>query len=452
MKSVRNSAAFFILLFAVTLISAQGPALKSTIGLSSLPADSDSICAIPNYTGGYSASGLQVGDTAYDFTFYDTSGAAVNLGSALSNGMPVLLVAGSYTCPVFRGKIDEINQVVSQYGSQIKVIVIYELEAHPDIDVSPYFGVVNTGNANIQAGILYRQPTTYGERIDVCKDLLDSLPINADVVIDGPCNEFWATYGPAPNNAYLIDTTGIVFSKHAWFDKNPDDVFCDIDSILGNPVNCTVNANGSFSWTFTSTNPLTGTAGTTIYGLGEFKNNSGSDVNIIMKKWAVDLPSGWSSSICTDVCYPSSVDSASFLLPAGSTQVYTQYFYTAASPAPDTGRIRMRFWNQTNQQNNMFQMFFAVTDTANMTGVSSTPESLFRIYPNPATDELRYHANPLVESRFRLFDLNGRELHAIRLKELAGRIDVSGFSAGTYIYLVEQDGYAPVRGKLTIGE
>ncbi len=444
---------FAMLFIGHSLLSGQVLTMKPSIGIASLPADSDSICFIPVYLGNFDASGIQDGDTAADFTLYDLNGDSVNLKDELSNGVPVLLVAGSYTCPVFRGKIPVINQVVQNYASAVKVIVIYEVEAHPDIDISPYFGVVNTTNTNIQAGILYPQPKTYGERKAVCQDLLDSLPINADVVIDGLCNEFWSSYGPAPNNAYLIDTNGIVYSKHGWFHKSPDDIFCDIDSLLGNPANCSSTANGNFTWTFTSSNPHSGPAGTTIYGTGEFKNASGADVNIIMKKVLIDLPAVWSSSICTDVCYPASVDSAAFLLTAGSTQAYTMYFYTSATPVPDTGNIRMRFWNANNMQNNYLQMFTAISDSGSATLHSVLPVSQFRLFPNPASDEVQFRGNPPEEkTSLRISDLSGRSIREMELTGLEGELDLGGLEKGTYLFEARQDGFLPVFGKLLVSD
>ncbi|MEM7039441.1 MAG: hypothetical protein AAF570_20880, partial [Bacteroidota bacterium] len=171
-------------------LQAQGNLLPS-IGLNSLPPDSTPICYAPIFTGNYTSSGLQPGDTAFDFTFYDLADNPHHLQSALNQGKPALLIAGSYTCPVFRNKISVINNVVAQYGSALDVFVLYELEAHPDIDTSVYFGYPNPGNANLQAGILYRQPTTYGERKALAQDCVDSLPISATVLIDGPCNEFY---------------------------------------------------------------------------------------------------------------------------------------------------------------------------------------------------------------------------------------------------------------------
>src|SRR5687768_13348185 len=109
-----------ILLFCALEAAAQ-PVLKPSIGLSSIPADQDSVCDAPWYLGSFFTSGLQAGDTAFDFTLFDSAGDTLNLSEALSQGRPVLLVAGSYTCPVFRNKIDVLNAVVSEYAGLLDV-------------------------------------------------------------------------------------------------------------------------------------------------------------------------------------------------------------------------------------------------------------------------------------------------------------------------------------------
>ena len=132
----------FIFIFLVGRLVAQ-PVLRPAIGLYALPQDTEQVCTPPLYLGSFYMSGLQAGDTAFDFTLYDLNGDSLRLGEALSYGKPVLLIAGSYTCPVFRQKSSVINDVISFYAGQVDVYIIYTLEAHPDGDTSVYFGYVN---------------------------------------------------------------------------------------------------------------------------------------------------------------------------------------------------------------------------------------------------------------------------------------------------------------------
>ena len=153
----------------------------------------------------------------------------------LQTGKPLLLIAGSYTCPIFRQKIATIESVASSFAGQINTYVVYVVEAHPNTpDVSPYSGTVWTTTENQTEGILYLQPTTYGEKKQIVTDLLADVnfPMSVPILIDGPCNEWWLNFGPAPNNAYLIQPNGVVYAKHPWFNQNPDNMTNDINALL----------------------------------------------------------------------------------------------------------------------------------------------------------------------------------------------------------------------------
>ena len=140
---------------------------------------------------------------------------------------------------MWRGKIAALNTLISTYGSQVNFLVVYVVEAHPNTpDVSPYNCQVWTTSQNQTEGVLYLQPTTYGQKKTIVTDMMNNtcscMPaINAPVIIDGPCNEFWLTFGPAPNNAYLINPLdGTVACKHGWFNQAPLNMATCIDSLL----------------------------------------------------------------------------------------------------------------------------------------------------------------------------------------------------------------------------
>ena len=226
-------------LFTSYFLFAQ-PVLKPSIGISALPGDNTSICT-PQCSGSYNfnTDGFQVGDTIPQFQFYTLAGNPMDAQTLLNTGKPLCIVAGSFTCPVWRGKIATLNTLVSTYGSQVNFLVLYVCEAHPmSPDVSPYSCNVWNPSQNQTDGVMYLQPTTYGQRKATATDMVNNtcscIPtINAPMVIDGPCNEFWTTFGPAPNNAYLINPIdGTVYCKHGWFNQAPNDMGVCISNLL----------------------------------------------------------------------------------------------------------------------------------------------------------------------------------------------------------------------------
>jgi Secretion system C-terminal sorting domain len=363
--------------------------LLPSIGLNAIPNLTDSICPIIPTSSGGSVPGITAGDTVPDFKLYTLSGDSVQLSQVLLQGLPVLLISSSYTCPVFRGKIPSINTVDSIYQGQLQVYIIYTVEAHPDIDVSPYSGNVWTTSANITEGVLYRQPTTYGERMAVADSLLNHYYVRPDILIDGPCNEWWLNYGTEPNSATLIKTDGTVFAFQQWFNKTPDNIFCEIDSLLGtNSGYCNSFANnGTFSFI----------TDTIEYGLpndvlaihGTLTNlSSSANVVIDVQKGTPQMPASWQTALCSDVCYPPTVNQIQITIPPSGTQAFTFYFYTDAIPA--AGMIPVRFRN-ANQTSNQYIVRYHGNTMSTGIGDVLNPSTAYLLFPNPTSSHITLH-------------------------------------------------------------
>ncbi len=397
-----------LFLFPITLIVAGQPILLPSIGIGPLPADTDPVCPIPVQTPSITSVGRDAGETAADFTLYDLDGNPFNLHDALAIGKPVLMVSASYTCPVFRNHVASINNVVATFGDQLTTVIVYTVEAHPDQDISPYFGVVNTGAQNINAGILYRQPTNYGERKAVLQEMLMDIQIDAPIFLDGPCNEWWVYYGPQPNNAYLIDTNGVIFAHHDWYDRFPQDIVCDIDSLLGNPVPCDQSFGGNFTVDLVSNDTIYGTDAPILTAHCLLTNTSTSDVLVRVAKLNVQLPIGWSSSLCLDVCYQTSVDTAVITIPAGGTQHFYYYFYSP--PSPGTGYTRVGFRNEDDNSNNFAIGLWGINSTS--TSIETGREVDWGYYPNPVDDVLHING-PMRIDHLRILEISGKEVLTI---------------------------------------
>ncbi len=420
----------YLILFNFMIIQAQ---LLPGIGLSHLPADGDSICPIPIAQGSGSVPGIMPGNPVPDFKLYTLTGDSVTLSEVLLLGKPVLLISSSYTCPVFRGKIPVINQVDSIYQGQLSVYVIYTVEAHPIIDVSPYSGNVWTTSTNTNEGILFEQPKTYGERKSILNSLLSANYLRPTVLIDGPCNEWWLNYGTEPNSATLIKPDGNVFAFQQWFDKAPDNIFCEIDSLLGtNSGLCTSFGNGG---TFTL-------EGDTIdYGIPGFfvavnatLTNQSTTENVVVniQRQGTQMPSTWLTALCTDICYPPTTNSAQVTIPPGVVQAFIFYFYTDTIPA--SGMAQVRFTNQGNSSNQYTQRFYGSTLS---TGISELNNSNWKIFPNPAMDYVRLRQQNQFEN-LSIFSLDARLINSYKTGSNAETsISLKGYSKGFYYILLE---------------
>ncbi len=414
----------------------------SSINSGILPNDTDAICSTPWYNNvDFDTAGYDVGETVNDFTLFDLNGNAFQLSTALAQGKPVLLIAGNLTCPVFRNQLSDINTVVSAYASYITPMVIYGIEAHPT-DTSPYSGTVNITNQNLSQGILFPQPTTYLDRKNIADTLLQNYTINFPMVIDGPCNEVWHAYGPAPQNAYLIDTNGTVIMKHGWFHQYPDNIYCDLDSILSVtlPYCAPTSASGSFIL-----NPLVtaawGSPGQIIYASADIINNSSDDVLIEVVKVSEVYAPGWNSSYCMGICYLTTVDSTTILLAAGDTMHFTLDFFTSATP--DSSRVRVGFRSVNIPSNAYSQWFYGTTSPVGI-GASQLNDAV-NIYPNPCDDQLVLQGmEQNIPQVLEIYDMSGRLQKTINTSGNSAivTIDVSDLSAGTYV-IVSANGIVP---------
>ena len=364
----------FILLFAnITFAQVQ---LLPLINLNNIePQNSDSICTIIPRTQENSWVQINPGDTMADFKLWNINGDSIILSEIINSGKNVLMIAGSYTCPIFRNHMSDLNAVSAQFSNEIECIVVYTVEAHPTGSPMPYSGNINPTNPP------YYQPETYEERKNILQDMINGVgsgsyipvPINTPIYIDGPCNEWWEYYN-GPNNAYLIDTNGILFAYHSWFNNSnppnnqPTNIWCDIDSLLGvNSGGCgQINSlNGTFDFQLKASNtlPVYGNPGDIIDIFGEIINTSNNGVKVNVERIMNNLPSStWTSSMCIGVCLPPNQDTTSAIIAAGDTLDFSFHFFTdPLMIGPDTGRARIRFVNDNGTQQHVTQNYRGIT-------------------------------------------------------------------------------------------
>jgi hypothetical protein len=423
-----------LILFCVHSVSTAQSNLLPHIGVTVQPQISDPICNIPIYTGDFENTGYHVGNPVADFTLYNASGVAFNLANILENGKPVLLIGGNYTCWRFRDQVNAINSLTSYYQDQIEVLVVYGVEAHPHLDNSPYSGNVWTGDRNFDEGVLVPQAATYGQRIEAFAEMQQSHTLLPEVLFDGPCNNWWLNFGPAPMNAYLIGTNGRVLFKHAWFNMLPDDMWCDLgDYFETTPPQCNTATNfGFFNITLDNgTETVYGDAGQVLTVHATIQNTSDAE-NVVVEimRENVDVPNGWLTSLCVDVCLNSNVSQTTAIIPPGYAQPFTFYFFTGE--VPGVGSATVRFINGIEPWNQEVIEFIAVTDVS--TGTSEILNTSLTIFPNPVSEVLTIKSNTSSpNAQFWISDLTGKQVLSGVLNSDFARIDVSDLPAGIYI-------------------
>lgn len=166
------------------------------------------------------------------------------------------------------------------------------------------------------------------------------------------------------------------------------------------------------------------------------------------------LPVPWESSMCLDVCYPSTVDTiattpeyGSSPLAPGEVRTFSLHVYPITNPG--TGLIRILVMDRRNIGDSAAVLF---TATATTSAVGEDPESpavflLHQNYPNPFNGETTIGYRVANGGRgervtLRVYDLSGR-LVATLVDAVQGpgehvvKCEAGGLATGAYIYQLQ---------------
>ena len=428
---------FYLAAFAVlsSIIVSSAQNLDPHIGLSTQPQSSDSICPIPLAPAIMDNEGYMVGDIVADFTLYTHDGEEVNLSDVLAENKPVLLVGANYSCWRFRDQIAPINAMVDYYGDLLNAYYVYTVEAHPHIDISPYNGQLWTGQRNFDDGVLIRQATTYGDRLEAIDEMLEHFTPIPQILVDGPCNEFWLNYGQMPNHAYLIDRHGIVQIRQTWANSPPADLWCELGDYFDDITpNCNdAGINGSFEIIVDEDMGTIGYGfpGETIIVPVMIKNLSETDnVHIEINRTEVYTPETWLTSLCVDICLAPTVSTTTTVIPPGGSQPFSFYFFTGAdSEAAGSGVVR--FSNIASSGNTEYVEFSAITLLP--TNVATQDPKALHIYPVPATNRLFLERDSYEHMPWQIFGVSGALIEEGTMTSNRQEIDISNLPSGTYL-------------------
>ncbi len=159
----------------------------------------DAPLAVVQWGNRYREGLLAVGDLAPSFRLMDCRSGQEIEPVALRDRRPVVLVFGSYTCPVFRRLTPSLNDLHSRYMDQVDFFLVYIREAHPRED-----GQIpeNASIGKIAA------PRSSQERAKLARTLAADLEIRMPVLVDGMGDDAATSYHAWPHRVYLVDQAG----------------------------------------------------------------------------------------------------------------------------------------------------------------------------------------------------------------------------------------------------
>ena len=287
-----------------------------------------------------------------NIVLYDMVGNKFDLYDELKKGKPILLVLGSYTCPKFRFCMPTVNEVVTRFSDKISTFIIYSLEAHPHKDTSAYFGYVNPGKRNLTTNVLYNQPKTYGERIDMVNIMYKNIIPYAPILLDGINNEFLNYFGPSPNNAYFIDVDKKVKLKYSKLNPKSSTIIDDISNTLKDNSYISTDSLGLFSFELKDSSYTQCLSGNSHKINGILTNKTSNKLVLDIFKTNQFIDTSWQSAFNIEYCLPTTLTRHKIVLEPNSQKEFGLYIFPGSK---GYGKINLMFRNSSNTANTILQ-------------------------------------------------------------------------------------------------
>jgi len=114
----------------------------------------------------------------------------------LSETAPVLMVFGSYTCPVTESAAPGLRHLHARFGDRVPFVMVNVREAHPGANVP--------------------QPNSMEEKQAHAGLLRDLHDLTFDIAVDDIAGSLHRAMSPKPNSAYLLGSDGSILFRAHW--------------------------------------------------------------------------------------------------------------------------------------------------------------------------------------------------------------------------------------------
>ena len=135
------------------------------------------------------------GDHVPDFDLPTLEGGRFRSADLADTG-PVLMVFGSYTCPVTDSSAHGLKELHRRYGDRVRFVMVNVREAHPGANVT--------------------QPREIDEKREHAVLLRQFHDLRFEVAVDDIGGTLHRALGPKPNSAYLLAEDGTILFRAHW--------------------------------------------------------------------------------------------------------------------------------------------------------------------------------------------------------------------------------------------
>ncbi|QLE78500.1 redoxin domain-containing protein [Francisella sp. Scap27] len=205
--------------------------LKST-GITGNKKNSQADQAFQRWTNGGS-EGLAVGKQAVDGTVVKLDGTEVLLSSFLSD-KPLVLNFASYSCPHYRKRIAELQQVMRKWKPLgVEFLTIYTAEAHAENGWKLVDQYINDSEYTAEADFCFPYAKSIEDRKKMAEWLISKKNFEMSVVLDTIDDNLLKVYNSWPIRLYVINDGKIVFcGDQGPFGYNPSSLNPTLEKLM----------------------------------------------------------------------------------------------------------------------------------------------------------------------------------------------------------------------------
>jgi hypothetical protein len=238
-------------------------------------------------------------------------------------------------------------------------------------------------------------------------------------------------FGTNPNCAFFIAPDGEVIASQRWFNRYPEDILAVISEYFDLPYDPADYPVGNFEITDYDASCVNAFPGATIITPVYVSNPDDKDSQFNITRLAENFPEGWSSSLCTDICYPPDVDETDMILEAETDSYFSFYFYTNEIDGYGSADILVE--HALYPESSYLITLSACTGDAT-TIETNIEQREFYIFPNPANSILQISPGVAIDDnvQYSIYDLSGRLVIQGSLNSSGNIIDVNSWSPGIY--------------------